>query len=65
MKFEEAMQFLRDGFRIFRDSNRYNGSLCETEEKALGSFYLTIFDVLANDWMYCLPDQDPNDVDEE
>ena len=50
MKLEDAMPHLRQGKRIFRLSDPEKGSLCGTPEKVLGSFYLTLFDVLAEDW---------------
>ncbi len=51
MKLEEALAYLRDGKRIYRSSRPEKGSLCGTDEnKIYGSFYLTIFDVLAEDW---------------
>jgi len=50
MKFEDAMYYLRLGKRIYRESDPDKGSLCGTPEKVFGSFYLTLFDVLAEDW---------------
>jgi len=53
MRFEEAMLFLRDGFRIYRDGHKDKGSLCGDIDNVYGSFYLTIYDVLGEDWEYC------------
>ncbi len=53
MKFEDAMEFLRGGFRVYRKSNPDKGSLCGTIENVYGSFYLTLYDILAEDWEYC------------
>jgi len=50
MKFEDAMHYLRLGKRIYIKSDPDKGSLCGTPEKVFGSFYLTLFDVLAEDW---------------
>lgn len=55
MKFEDAMKFLRSGYRIYRISNPED-YLEGTEEKPFGSFYLTLFDVLADDWHAILID---------
>ena len=54
LTFEQAMFFLREGCRITRAS--FDGdemkTLCGTlPDKIYGSFYMTIFDVLADDWM--------------
>lgn len=50
MKLEEAIIHLREGKRIFRASCPDKGSLQGTIEKCGGSFYLTLWDVLAEDW---------------
>ncbi|PWU06758.1 MAG: hypothetical protein C5B43_01210 [Verrucomicrobia bacterium] len=59
MKFEEAIEFLRDGKRIYRLSDPDKGSLAGTTNKVFGSFYLTIYDILADDWAYCGIDKFP------
>lgn len=51
MKFEDAIGHLREGKRIYRKSKPDKGSLCGTTEKVLGSFCMTLFDVLAEDWV--------------
>lgn len=61
MKLEDAMQFLREGYRIYRTSFPDKGSLCGTKDKVYGSFYLTLYDVLAEDWDYCCVNEDPED----
>jgi len=60
MKFEDAMVFLRNGDRIYRMEHPDKGSLCGTTEKVKGSFDLTIFDVLAEDWYFCDEKEDFN-----
>lgn len=65
MQFEEAMQYLRMGRRIFRKSEPNKGSLCGTPEKVKGSFYLTIYDVMALDWAECKENQTPGEIDED
>lgn len=52
MKLEEAIPYLRDGKRIYRKDRPERGSLCGEIEgnKIYGSFYLTIWDVLSDDW---------------
>jgi len=50
MILEEAMTYLREGKRIYRKSRPESGSLCGDKDHVYGSFYLTIYDVLANDW---------------
>jgi len=59
MKFEQAMNFLRTGRRIYRTSIPEKGSLCGNPEKPLGSFYLTLWDILAEDWDHCSKDVIP------
>lgn len=67
MKFEDAMHFLRNGDRIYRMSDPDKGSLCGEIDmlgcvtKVMGSFHLSIYDVLAEDWYFCNPDEDFND----
>jgi hypothetical protein len=56
MKFEDAMNYLRLGYRIYRTSDPEKGSLCGTAEKPMGSFYLTLWDVLADDWDFVARD---------
>jgi len=57
MNFEDAMFFLRKGEMIYRESKKHNGSLCCTLDKndqieqVYGSFYMTIYDIMANDWL--------------
>lgn len=49
MKFEIAIEYLRDGHRIYREKNPdeyLEGNL----NQVFGSYYLTIYDVLAEDW---------------
>ena len=58
MKFEVAISHLRDGHRIYRSTEPEKGSLCGTVEKVYGSFYLTIYDVLAEDWQICIQEED-------
>lgn len=53
MKFEQAIPHLRVGKKIFRLSMPDKGYLCGTTDKVKGSFYLTIYDVLADDWEVC------------
>ncbi len=65
MKLEEAILFLRDGLRIYRESDPDKGSLCGDTKKVLGSFYLTIYDILAEDWHFCFADQDPSEPEKE
>lgn len=50
MKFEQALEKLRAGKRIWRSMDAQKGSLAGSTNKVLGSFYLTIYDVLAEDW---------------
>ncbi len=50
MKFEYALECLRKGERIWRKLEPDKGSLCYKEEHILGSFCMTIFDIIANDW---------------
>ena len=50
MKFENAIIHLRNGKRIYRETQPGKGSLCGTTDKVRASFYLTIYDVLADDW---------------
>jgi hypothetical protein len=59
MRLEYAMDYLRDGKRIYRSTKPEEGSLCGTLEKVYGSFYLTLYDVLAEDWEYCEKIEDP------
>lgn len=46
MKLEEAIPFLRDGIKIYR--NEEQGFLGNPPET--GSCYLTTWDILADDW---------------
>ena len=48
MTLEEAISHLRKGKKIYRDLEK--GYLMGTAEKPFGSFYLTLWDVLADDW---------------
>jgi hypothetical protein len=63
MRLEEAMKYLRKGKRIYRDSDIDGSSLCCGINKfpdsdhtecdigtIYGSFTMTIFDILAEDW---------------
>lgn len=51
MKLEEAIPYLRKGYRIFRKDNLHSkGYLQGSMEKPFGSFYLTLWDVLSEDW---------------
>lgn len=50
MNLEEAICYLRKGNKIYRSSSPEKGSLCGTLENVYNSFYLTIYDVLAEDW---------------
>ena len=48
MKIESAMKYLREGKKIFRESKP---EFClRKKEFGLYSFYVTIFDLLAEDW---------------
>lgn len=53
LTFEQAMSFLRDGCRITRAcfDPLDRKSLAGNIDAVYGSFYMTIFDVLAEDWM--------------
>ena len=51
MKFEEAIALLRQGKKIYRSSDREKGYLKGTINKPCGSFYLTLWDVVAEDWV--------------
>ncbi len=50
MDLESAIYFLKRGHAIYRESCPERGYLCGTEDKPYGSFYLTLWDVLAEDW---------------
>ena len=65
MQFESAMEYLREGKRIYRKSIPDRGSLCGTIEQVYGSFYLTIYDVLADDWKQCKVDEKPEEIENE
>ena len=49
MKFEVAIEHLKEGKRIYREKTPED-FLEGTKERVRGSYNLTIFDVLANDW---------------
>ena len=48
MKIEDAMKSLREGSTIYRKSKP--DFKLRREENGLCSFYLTIYDLLENDW---------------
>jgi hypothetical protein len=48
MTLEEAIPLLRSGKKIYR--NLEQGYLKGDEHRPMGSFYLTLWDVLADDW---------------
>jgi hypothetical protein len=52
MKLEEALTHLRLGSKIFLESSPDRGHLRWSPEHdmPLGSFYITVFDVLSEDW---------------
>lgn len=50
MKLEEALPYLRKGKKIYRPDDPKERCLEGTLEKPLRSFYLTLFDVLEDDW---------------
>lgn len=50
MRLEEAIAHLREGKEIYRISRQEDGSLKGSPELPLCSFYLTLWDVLAEDW---------------
>lgn len=66
MKFEDAMHFLRSDDKIYRMSDPDKVCLCGEMDslgsaiKVIGNFYLTIYDVLADDWYFCDPHEDFN-----
>lgn len=49
MKIEEAMKYLREGSTIYRESKPE--FKLRREENGLCSFYVTIYDLLATDWV--------------
>jgi len=65
MYFDIVLKELRLGRRIYRRSCPEKGSLCGTAEKVMGSFYLTIYDVLAEDWTFCNADQFPEEIERD
>lgn len=50
MNLEEAIPYLRQGYAIQRNSSKNDEYLQGTPEKPIGSYYLTLWDVLADDW---------------
>lgn len=55
MKFERALEHLREGKRIYRHPRSDNYLQAELDEfdkilHVYGSYYMTIYDVLAEDW---------------
>ncbi len=50
MKLEEAIIYLKAGNKIYRES-KPDDYLEGTIEEPLGSFYLSLWDILAEDWM--------------
>lgn len=69
MLFEDAMHFLRHGDRIYRMSDPDKGSLCAEMDlvgnviKVFGSFHLSVYDVLADDWYFCDVNEDFNPLE--
>lgn len=51
MKLEEAIPYLRKGFAICR-KDRPDCFLEGTLDEPMGSFYLTLWDVLEEDWEF-------------
>ena len=66
MKFEEAMSFLRQGKGIIREERGDGGHLkCTIDEMGeiefvMGSYYMTIYDVMAHDWYVDEIDEEQN-----
>lgn len=62
MQLEKSIKYLREGKRIYRLHKPDKGSLCATFDESgmikdvLGSFYMTIYDVLSDDW--CVESQE-------
>ena len=49
MKIEQAMLYLREGHTIYRESKPE--FKLRREENGLQSFYVSIYDILAEDWV--------------
>ena len=50
MKFEDALRNLRNGAGIYRTLDPEKGYLCGSLKQVTGSFYMTLYDILAEDW---------------
>jgi hypothetical protein len=50
MNLEEAIPYLRKGCLIYREGNKYNDCLQGDDKHVYASYYMTIYDILADDW---------------
>ena len=58
MRLDDVMSDLREGKPIYRETRPEIGYLQGSLERVYGSFYLTIYDVLAKDWTVGKPEED-------